>query len=141
MLVKVGDCLNYLPHEEPGLVQVRYHRRFLLVQILLEVSTRHVLQQDVQFQLLLTSRCRFGSLEEVHGLDDSRVSDLPSHLELLEHLNEGFSRQLFIVEYFTLLDNACHWQQNIRGLNFTEEDLSLTTFTNLLVVNDEELLS
>ena len=92
MLVKVGDRLNDLPHEEPSLMQVRYHRRFLLIQVLLEVSARHVLQQDVQFQFFLTSWCRLGSLEEVHGFDDSRMSDLPRHFELLEHLTEGFSR-------------------------------------------------
>ena len=68
------------------------------------------------------------------------MGDFPRHFELFEHVHELFTGKSLIVEDFTLLDDACHWQEDVGSLDFAKVDISLTSFTDLTMVDDVEFL-
>ena len=68
-----------------------------LVQVVLRVAALHELEQNGI--LLLVRFILFADIVEV--LDDSRVAQLASNLELSEHAHENVPTQVVIVQYLT----------------------------------------
>ena len=108
-------------NEELCFDQIRHPCLVLLVQVLLEITSLHMLKQDVklQFPLLSLVSSLLCPLEEVHRFDNARVVQLPLHFKLTEHVCKFFHRERIIVEHLALLYYTNHWLQNIWSVNLS----------------------
>ena len=117
--VKVDDSRDDLPNEafERGQISDLLLRQ--CVKVLLGISSFHQLQQD---SILLFISSLLPDIEKV--MNDIRVAELSTDLELPEHAREERSAKLFVVENLAQFDDTGN--SLVLRFDLTEENFSLS---------------